>query len=108
MMSKELRHKIDVKRGDIQRSKFISRSLEEFFRDRAQAGDESAVLNKQVAASHKINCEICTDTHQNIQNLSYCKCKCHGNKSQVSEPVGRSFSDAKGSPSFRDELQNDY
>jgi hypothetical protein len=111
-ISKELRDKIDLKRGDIPRSKFISRSLEAFFKDRGQSEDQtqsnSKVLDKQVLTLRPINCEICTDNHRNIQNSNYCRCKCHKNKSQMSESVGGSFSDTIGSSSFQEESQNDY
>ena len=39
-ISKELREKIDLTRGDIPRSKFISRSLEAFFNNRTLTKEE--------------------------------------------------------------------
>ncbi len=97
-ISKELRDKIDLTRGDIPRSKFISRSLEAFFKDRTQIDDiKSKVLHKEVAS-----CTICTDIHMKTQNPSYCKCKCHKDKSQVSEAFGGTFPDTTGS-SFQEE-----
>jgi hypothetical protein len=109
-ISKELRDKIDLTRGDIPRSKFISRSLEASFRSRAENEDlKSNVLEKQMLDSLQISCEICNDVHRNIQkSTSYCRCKCHGNKSRVSEPVGGSLSDTIGSSSFKEEFLNDY
>jgi hypothetical protein len=109
-ISKELRDKIDLTRGDVPRSRFISRSLEAFFRDRTQSEDiKSKVLHKEVAASNRTDCEICTDIiHTKAQNSTgYCKCKCHKNKSQVSEGFGGTFPHTTGSSSFHEESQND-
>jgi hypothetical protein len=108
-ISKELRDKIDLTRGDIPRSKFISRSLETFFRNRTQSEDRRPkILHKEVAASNQSNCTTCTDRHTKIQNPSYCKRKCHKGKSQVSEGFGGTFPDTMGSSSFQEEAQNDY
>lgn len=110
-MSKELRDKIDLTRGDVPRSKFIARSLEAFFRDRRQSENiKSRVHDQEVAASNQLGCEICTectDMHTKIKNPSYCECKCHKNKSQVSEGFGGTFPGTTGSSSFQEEAQND-
>lgn len=50
-ISKELRDKIDLTRGDIPRSKFISRSLETFFNNRGQKENPTQSNSKVLYSS---------------------------------------------------------
>jgi hypothetical protein len=102
-ISKELREKIDLTRGDIPRSKFISRSLEAFFNNRTLTKEELVA-----AAQCMASCRGCIGSHRNIQSSKiYCKCQCHKKTSLALESVGGPVANALGS-SFQEDAQNDY
>jgi hypothetical protein len=107
-ISKELREKIDLTRGDIPRSKFISRSLEAFFNNRALTKEELAA-----AAQCMASCRGCIGSHRNIQSSKiYCKCQCHKKTAlaltEVEGPAANAYKSIR-QPSTREVTQeNDY